>query len=74
MSENKNALKIWVVYDHPTDHPNHFIARLFLNDKPSRNYIATEKIETLRAILKDWGLYMLTRNENDDPIIVETWI
>jgi hypothetical protein len=72
------TLAMWTVYDSPSDYPGKFVARRFYVDasgvKPSGSIIIAENLETVRYILcAEMGLIRLTRNEEDDPKIVETW-
>ena len=70
---------MWVVYDHPTDYPDKFVARRFDVDrdepKPSASIIITDDLDKLRDMLQlELGLVKLMRSERDDPKIVETWL
>jgi hypothetical protein len=69
-------LKIWTVYDHPKDYPDHFVARLYYirHGKPvvSKVIITHEYLEHLRQLLPH-GLTCLTRDIADDPCIIESW-
>lgn len=70
----KGTLTIWTVYDHPTDLPDHYVARCWAMDQPTQYGIASDTLEALRRVLDSAGLVCLTRSENDDPVIVETWL
>jgi hypothetical protein len=81
MNANHRAgkLSMWTVYDHPTDYPNSFVARLHEADaqgsQPTIIAIISQDIEELRKILRlQFHLTPLTRDPNDDAKIVETWI
>lgn len=65
---------MWVVYDHPTDHPDDYVARRFNWDKPTEDVITSKDLELLRKSLAQKGLYPLARNHVDDPVIIETWV
>lgn len=67
------ALPIWTVYDHPTDYPAGFIARLFLNDKPTSQVLTARSLDGVREQLPP-GLYCIPRSPDDDPVIVECWL
>lgn len=71
-------LTIWTVYDHPSDFPEHFVARRFVVDKtgscPTDKVIATLSLDDLRMILQMAGLTVLMRNNGDDAAIVESWL
>jgi hypothetical protein len=67
----------FTIYDHPKDYPDHFVARGWLIEdgeaKPTNALLFAESLENLRKQLPV-GLFCLTRHENDDPNIIETWI
>jgi len=73
-----DVLPMWVVYDHPSDYPAHFTARL--HEISSGVHLVTDQVltsatlEPLREQLAQRGLICITRNEEDDPVIVETWL
>lgn len=74
----RNELPMWVVYDHPTDYPGHYIARQHVVGIAGRQ--ATDRVmmhaelEPIRAALANCGLVCLTRDSDDDPVIVEVWV
>ena len=71
---------MWTVYDHPKDFPNCFVAREFRvapggKTEITPNVIVSPSLEILRhMLLVDMHLTCLTRNEEDDPVIIETWL
>jgi hypothetical protein len=70
-------LPMWVVYNHPKDFPEGFIARLHLAvDGRTLPTAAVQRAGTL-AELRDLlprGLVRIARNPQDDPVILETWL
>jgi hypothetical protein len=68
------TLSIWTVYDHPSDFPDRFVARRFVLDQPTEDYLYSEDIGSLRAVLMARGLTKLHRHPSDDPVIMETWL
>lgn len=67
----------WVIYDHPSDHPDGFVLRAayiakggFTVDKVAWKH---PEVEALRAIVPP-GLYRLPRFIDDDPAILEVWV
>jgi hypothetical protein len=73
------TLAMWTVYKHPSDYPDKYVARRFDVDadgaKPSASVIITPDLAQLRHILRfELGLTCLSRNEGDEPQIVETWL
>jgi hypothetical protein len=74
-----STLAMWTVYKHPSDYPDKFVARRFDVDadgpKPSASIIIMDDLEVLRDVLAfQLHLVCLARNEEDDPVIVETWL
>lgn len=74
-----NFLAMWTVYDHPTDYPDKFVARLFEVDRNGArvtpSILVADDIETIRDILQfELHLVKLMRSPEDDPVIVETWL
>ena len=66
-------MEIYVIYKHPMDYPDKFVARKFIFDQPTEEVILENTLEKLREKLP-FGLTCVERYENDDPVIVETWI
>lgn len=63
----------WTIYDHPSDFPNTYVARRFVNAKPSTSIIEGD-LEDIRVVLQEMGLICFQRSPSDDPKIVETWL
>jgi hypothetical protein len=74
MANDEPQLAIWVVYDHPRDWPNYFVARQWLGETATGNMILHTDLEQLRDMLEGLGLVHLDRMEGDDPVILETWL
>lgn len=68
-------LPVWVVYDHPQDFPDHFVARLWegMDNTPTATVLVADTLAELRDMLPP-DLNGLERMEGDDPTIVETWL
>lgn len=70
-------LSIWNVYDHPSDFPEGFLARRAEISpgwvQHTNDILTAETLQDLRDLLP-YGLTMLPRNENEDPVIVEVWL
>jgi len=70
-------LLIWTVYDHPKDYPDYYVARKFITTPAyviaTDDLLLSKNIEALRKILSK-TLICLSRSENDDPRIMETWL
>ena len=73
-----DALSIWTVYKHPKDRPDKYVARRFEVDaagpRPTADLIATDTLEQVRMAMMDLHLVCLMRNEEDDPVIIESWL
>ena len=74
---------MWVIYDHPPDFPQGFIARqFFLKPGVPRYQLPTDKtltgdtIEAVRAqLLQSRSITNIGRHQDEtDPLVVETWI
>lgn len=66
---------IWVIYDHPSDFPNHYVVRVTwgLNKSPIAQLAPS--LESARRIAIDGGAsFCLGRAPDDDPVIAESWI
>lgn len=74
----RGALSMWTVYERPTDYLCGFVARRFevsgQNPTPTQMTLKCLELEPIREKLSRAGLVRLTRNEDDEPQIVETWL
>lgn len=74
----RNSLMMWTIYDHPKDHPDCFVARLWFvtsdGPMPTDAIMLNADLEVLRVQLERHGLYCLKRFSDDDPKIVEVWL
>lgn len=72
------SLPMWVLYDHPQDAPDHFVARLWEAYSPqptaTNNVFLSRSLEDLRTWLAEQGLTCLPRYPEDDPVIIEVWL
>lgn len=71
------VLHMWTIYDHPPDHPRHFVVWAF--DVTRAGPVATDDIQLADSLdeareLVPPGLYCMARDPMDDPVIVETWL
>jgi hypothetical protein len=69
-------LPIWVVYDHPTDFPDAFVARLWEGEAPTDQVLMSDSLDEVRTMIAAQmpGAYCLFRMDGDDPKILETWL
>jgi hypothetical protein len=69
-------LPIWVVYDHPTDFPNAFVARLWIGLEATAEVLISDSLDEVRAMVaaRYPGAVCVARADGDDPKILETWL
>lgn len=70
------SLVMYVIYDHPLDHPDKFVTRKFLvNDqpRPTKEFLLHDTLANARLALPR-GLWKFPRDANDEPQIVESWL
>lgn len=65
-------LVIWVIYKHPADYPDHYVARPWQGNTPADTVFKSVTLEGIRDMIPR-GLYRQNRSPGDDPVIVETW-
>lgn len=73
----KVRMPIFTVYKSPKDFPNKYVVRLFDGKKPLRLVTVKNTLEEARAAIQQGPPFLYTqigRFEDDDPVIVETWI
>lgn len=69
-----SRLSIWVVYDHPEDWPEYYVAREWIGDQPGNMVTLDRNLDRLRERLQRLGLVRLERMPEDEPHILETWL
>ncbi len=70
-------LPVIVVYDHPADYPDSYVARVWegKGNVPTNTFIKRETLQEIRKDISSAGFWMcLAKNADDDPVIVETWM
>jgi hypothetical protein len=77
VSDDDTELVLWVVYDHPSDYPEDWVARQHVigiagSQPTDRTMIGS--LESIRAALRRSGFVQIDRSETDDPVIVESWL
>jgi hypothetical protein len=73
----REKLPMFVVYDRPSDFPEHVVARMWTTlpeAKPIHFVMRASNIERVRDVLEACGLVHLDRSPEDDPRILETWL
>lgn len=76
LSWKRGHLPVWVVYDHPNDYPEGFVARMHVvipSEGPTMMKVEADTLKGVREQLPP-GLTRIPRDPNDDPKIVECWI
>lgn len=73
----RERLPMFVVTDHPTDAPDHFVARMWLSlptNDPQGTWFGFRELSRLQRLMRQLGLVRLDRFPEDNPIILETWL
>lgn len=74
---NGHSLAMYVVYDHPADHPNHYALRRqdVHGGKVStaKEVVLFSSLEGARSWCRKLGLTPIGRMSQDDPAIAEVW-
>jgi hypothetical protein len=73
-THDPTPLSIWVIYDHPSDYPDDFVARRWEGETATRDIILGKSLGMLRLAMRRKYLTCLPRYKDDDPVIVETWL
>lgn len=61
-----------VIYDHPKDYSESYVARLFDVNKPTNIVIISEDLEALRKKVPE-GMVKFNREKEDDEKILESY-
>lgn len=71
------VVSMWIVYDHPSDCPEYFVARRWESSAEGSvgtpDTVMSRDLERLRDALPP-GLTRLERDIEDDPVILEVWL
>jgi hypothetical protein len=69
---------IYTIFEHPKDAPGSFVVRRFTAEdgrvRTSPWRYLYESLEDARASLISRGLHNVGRKDEDDPVIVESWL
>lgn len=64
-----------VVFEHPKDYPDQYVARVFDLDEPKHIIMLKNTlVEMQREIQENTNMIFTGRNKEDDPCIVGVWI
>lgn len=70
-------MKIYTIYDHPSDYPDNFVTRCYTVLQSglfqASTAVLSKSLEEARTKIP-LGFYMIPRHPTDDPVIVESWI
>jgi len=76
MSDSQ-TLSIWTVYERPQDYPDRCVARRWLATtpvpSPTDDVLLADDLAGLRQQMPA-GLVRMPRHQDDDPVILETWM
>lgn len=66
----------YTIYRHPKDFPEFYAVRKWLIDakglRPFNVACLCQTLDEAREVIP-WGMHCLTRDPQDDPVIVEVW-
>lgn len=74
---DRAKVNIRTIYDCPTDYPAGFIARLFVDFKPSDTTMTGPTLEAVRDAIQHvtpYDLPYIGRNDDDESEIIECWL
>ena len=74
-STSRDALAMYVIYDHPSDFPDNVVVRKWLTTDvatPTDEEILCGSLAEARQHIPP-GLYRMPRGVDDDPVVLETW-
>ena len=66
-------VEIWAVFDRPSEHPENYVARRFLNYVPTSDFILSLKLEEVEQALADKGLVPV-KFKKENPKITQVWM
>lgn len=74
------AMEQWVIYDHPSDFPEHYVVRCWVVSARGAGHTGEawlrDSLDGAREVIAGNcpGGYRLPRQPDDDPVIVEVWV
>lgn len=75
--DERNCLLIYVIYERPTDYPEHFVVRRWKvvggTHTPEKFLMTSDTLDEARGCVPP-GLMKFGREIIDDPCIVESWL
>jgi hypothetical protein len=79
VDDGTTGMVFWTIYDHPRDHPNHFVVRCWKVQRGEKEPLCYKRcvlattLEEARATIPE-GLHCMGRRPKDDTKIVEVWL
>lgn len=72
---NDYEMPMIVVYDHPKDYPDNYVARVFDVGNPTNTVIVKDDVDEIQEdITENTYMIFLPRGVQDDPCIVGIWM
>lgn len=68
------VLPLIVIYNHPADYPDKYVARLWDVGRPTNMAALADDYDGILEAIPTGQMVSLGRGEKDDPTIVEVWI
>ena len=66
---------MWTIYDHPRDHPDSFVVRLWWGETPEPDaHPYPTLVQAREHVAEHGGCFRIPREPNDDPAVLETWL
>jgi hypothetical protein len=73
---NEDEITVYVIYDHPKDHPEYFVVRRWVIQYGALyadlRHRCCETLEDARLLIPN-TCHQLQSSFNDDPVILEVW-
>ena len=71
--DQDDDLSMWIVYEDTPEFPNQYVARRYVLDVQTEDYVVGDTLNDVRAELPP-GLMRLERSVHDHPQVRESWI
>lgn len=71
--QRQTALPMICIYDHPSDYPDSFVARVWDANHPTHLIALADTLDGIRATIPP-NMTKMPRFLRDDPVIVEVWL
>lgn len=63
------------VYEHPSDYPEYYVARVFNADRPTDTIMLKDTLEEIQKDIRDnTNMMFMLRGAEDEPCIVGAWL